>query len=174
MKAALVLALAAGLSLVLAGCGYHVAGKDTTLPTDLHTLAIPMFSNATQVYHVEQDLTSAVVREFITRTHYQVVNREDRSADATLHATVLTAYVSPLTFDTRTNRVATVLVQVGVHVTLTDKKGKVLYDNPSYLFREQYQESSSLSEFFQEESPAVQRLSRDFARAMVSDVLENY
>jgi len=168
------LALALGVSLMLAGCGYHVSGKDNKLPTDLRTLAIPAFTNGSQVYRVEQDLTSAVVREFITRTHYQIINRQDRSADATLQGTVLAASVFPLTFDTRTNRVATVLVQVGVHVTLTDKKGKVLYDNPSYLFREQYQESSSLATFFQEESPALERLSRDFARSLVSDVLENY
>lgn len=174
MKPALGLVLALGLSLGLSACGYHVAGKATVLPTDLHTLAIPMFGNTTRVYRVEQGLTAAVVREFITRTHYHVINRQDPSADATLNATVLSAFISPLTFDTRTNRVATVLVQVGIHVTLTDKKGKVLYDNPSYLFREQYQESSSLSEFFQEESPALQRLSRDFARALVSDVLETY
>ncbi len=174
MRPRLGLVLALGVSLMLAGCGYHVSGKDNKLPTDLRTLAIPAFTNGSQVYRVEQDLTSAVVREFITRTHYQIVNRQDRSADATLQGTVLAASVFPLTFDTRTNRVATVLVQVGVHVTLTDKKGKVLYDNPSYLFREQYQESSSLATFFQEESPALERLSRDFARSLVSDVLENY
>lgn len=170
LGALLALCLAAGLS----GCGYHVAGKNTQLPADLHVLAIPMFANGSQVYKVEQDLTAAVVREFITRTHYHVIAREDRSADATLHGTVQFVSVAPLTFDTRTNRVATVLVQVGVKVTVTDKKGKVLYDNPGYLFREQYQESSSLSSFFQEESPALQRLSRDFARALVSDVLETY
>ena len=168
------LALAACLSLALAGCGYHVAGKNSQLPTNLHTLAIPVFANGTQAYKVEQDLTAAVVREFITRTQYHVISRDDHSADATLRGFVLYTYVSPLTFDTRTNRVATVLVQIGIHVTLTDKKGKVLYDNPNYLFREQYQESSSLSTFFQEESPALERLSRDFAQSLVTDVLETY
>lgn len=166
--------LAAALCLLLADCGYHVAGRDTKLPSNLNVLAIPMFTNGSQVYRVEQDLTGAVAREFITRTHYQVVSREDRAADATLRGTVQYALASPLTFDTRTNRVATVLVQIGLKVTLTDKSGKVLYDNPNYLFREQYQESSSLSSFFQEESPALQRLSRDFARSLVSDVLEAY
>jgi hypothetical protein len=34
--------------------------------------------------------------------------------------------------------------------------------------------SSSPSTFFAEQSPALERLSRDFARALVSDVLENY
>ena len=174
MKPGMGVLLALGLTLALAACGYHVAGKDSKLPTDLHVLAIPMFANGSQVYKVEQDLTASVVREFITRTRYQVVNKEDRSADATLHGTVQYVAIAPLTFDTRTNRVATVLVQIGIKVSLTDKKGKVLYENPGYVFREQYQESSSLSSFFQEESPALQRVSRDFARALVSDVLETY
>ena len=174
MKCSPGVVLAACFSLALAGCGYHVAGKGDKLPTDLHTLSIPAFVNGTQVYHIEQDLTSAVAHEFTNRTRYHVISRDDHSADATLHGAVQYVYVVPLTFDTRTNRVATVQVQVGLKVTLTDKNGKVLYDNPNYLFREQYQESSSLSAFFQEESPALQRLSRDFARALVSDVLETY
>lgn len=166
--------LAAGLLWVLTGCGYHVAGHDSKLPTDLHTLAVPVFVNGSQTYRVEQDLTSAVVREFITRTHYQVVSREDNSADATLRGTVLYAFVGPLTLDSRTGRVATVLVQVGIKATLTDRDGKVLYDNPSYVFREQYQISSSASSFFEEQSPAMLRMSRDFAAALVSDILEAY
>jgi outer membrane lipopolysaccharide assembly protein LptE/RlpB len=166
--------LAALLALTLSACGYHVAGHSNKLPTDLHTLAIPVFVNTSQTYHIEQDLTSAVVREFVTRTHYHVLYREDRSADATLRGTVLYAFFSPITFDSRTGRVATVLVQVGIKTTLTDRKGKVLYDNPNYSFREQYQVSSSSASFFEEQSPALQRLSRDFAAALVSDVLENY
>lgn len=166
--------LAAGLLLLLAGCGYHVAGHDSKLPTDLHTLAVPVFVNGSQTYRIEQDLTSAVVREFITRTHYHVVSREDHSADATLRGTVLYAAVGPLTLDSRTGRVATVLVQVGIKATLTDKDGKVLYENPSYVFREQYQISSSASSFFEEQSPAMRRMSRDFASALVTDVLEAY
>lgn len=174
MKRWAAMLLAASLPVVLISCGYHVAGHNNKLPTELHTLAVPVFVNTSQTYRIEQDLTAAVVREFITRTRYHVVSREDRSADATLRGTVLYAAVGPLTLDSRTGRVATVLVQIGVKTTLTGKDGKVLYDNPSYVFREQYQISSSASSFFQEQSPAMERLSRDFADALVSDVLETY
>jgi outer membrane lipopolysaccharide assembly protein LptE/RlpB len=166
--------LAACLCLALAGCGYHVAGHSNKLPSDLNTLAIPTFVNGSQTYRIEQDLTTAVVREFIARTHYHIINREDQSADATLHGTVQSTTLAPITVDTRTGRVATVLVQVGISVSLSDKHGKLLYSNPGYVFREQYQVSSSPSTFFAEQSPALERLSRDFARALVSDVLENY
>jgi hypothetical protein len=59
-------------------------------------------------------------------------------------------------------------------VTLTDNHGKILYDNPSYVFREQYQVSRELSSFFEEDSPALERLSRSFARTLVSNILEGF
>jgi hypothetical protein len=50
----------------------------------------------------------------------------------------------------------------------------VLFENPNYSFREQYQISSEITSFFEEESPAVDRLSQDFARTLVSNVLEAF
>jgi hypothetical protein len=42
------------------------------------------------------------------------------------------------------------------------------------VFREQYQVSQELSSFFEEDSPAMSRLSRDFAQTLVSNVLEGF
>jgi hypothetical protein len=50
----------------------------------------------------------------------------------------------------------------------------VLYQNPAYLFREQYEVSQDLSSFFEEDSPAFRRLSQDFARTLVSNILEGF
>ena len=57
---------------------------------------------------------------------------------------------------------------------LIHRQGKVLYENPAYLFREEYQVSQELSSFFEEDSPALERLSREFARTLVSNVLEGF
>ncbi len=86
----------------------------------------------------------------------------------------LSTYSTPLTYDSRTGRVSTVLVTVNVSVLLKDKQGKVLYQNPSYLFRDQYQISQELTSFFEEDTPALERMSRQFARTLVSDILEAY
>ena len=155
-------------------CGYHTGGHAVTLPSDLHTIAIPAFVNQTQTYKVEQQLTAAVVREMVTRTHYHIVNAENDEADATLHGTVLSTSTSPLTYDSQTGRASSVLVVVSMKVSLVDRRGKVLYENPSYLFREEYQVSHELSSFFEEESPALERLSREFARTLVSNILEGF
>jgi len=161
-------------SLVNVGCGYHTAGHVVTLPETVKTLAIPAFLNQSQTYRIEQTLTSAVIREFTTRTHYQILNESSDAADATLHGTVLTTSTSPLTYDSKTGRAESILVIVSVRVSLVDRQGKILFQNPLYVFREQYQVSQEPSSFFEEDSPAMGRLSRDFAQTLVSSVLEGF
>jgi outer membrane lipopolysaccharide assembly protein LptE/RlpB len=164
----------AGSCLLLVACGYHTAGHAVILPQSLKTIAVPAFTNNTETYKVEQMLTAAVVRELVTRTHYRIVNDSADAADATLSGVVLSTASSPLTYDSRTGRVASVLVTVSLRVSLTDKQGKVLYQNPSYVFREQYEVSQERTSFFEENSPALERLSRNFARTLVSNILEGF
>ena len=139
--------MAAMASLILlvgiAGCGYHTAGHAVTLPQNVKVLAVPGFTNQSQTFRIEQALTQAVVHEFTTRTHYQIVNQASDMADATLRGTVLTTATSPLTYDSKTGRAESVLVVVSMKVTLTDRDGKILFQNPAYAFREQYQVSRS-------------------------------
>ena len=159
---------------LLTSCGYHTAGHSVALPAKVQTIAIPAFVNQTQTYKIEQKLTAAVVREMVTRTHYHVLNEASDSADATLRGTVVSTSTSPLTYDSQTGRASSALVVLTARVTLTDRQGKILYENPSYLFREEYQVSRELSSFFEEDSPALERLSREFARTLVSNVLEGF
>jgi outer membrane lipopolysaccharide assembly protein LptE/RlpB len=162
------------ISLFSTACGYHTAGHAVTLPANVQTIAIPAFVNRTQTYKIEQRLTAAVVQEMVTRTHYHILNEPSDSADATLRGVVMSTSTSPLTYDSQTGRASSALVVVTVKVTLTDRQGKVLYQNPSYLFREEYQVSQELSSFFEEDSPALERLSHAFARTLVSNVLEGF
>ncbi len=156
------------------GCGYHTAGHTVTIPDNVRTIAIPAFVNQTQTFKIEQMLTAAVVREFVTRTHYHIINQMSDDADAVLHGTVVSTYTTPLTYDSQTGRAASVLVVISMKVSLLDKQGKVLYQNPAYLFREQYEVPRDLNNFFEEDSTAFQRLSRDFAQTLVSNILEGF
>ncbi len=164
------------LATVLIGtsCGYHTAGHAVQLPESVRTIAVPVFKNETTTYRIEQRLTASLVREFTTRTHYRILNDPSEEADATLRGTVLSTATSPLAYDTATGRSASVLVVVSMRVSLTDRNGKVLYQNPAYLFREQYEVSQDLASFFEEDSPAFRRLSQDFARTLVSNILEGF
>ena len=160
--------------LLTVSCGYHTTTHYVRLPDSVHTIAVPAFTNQTQNYRVEQVLTSAVVREFVTRTKFRISSEPSDDADATLRGTVTTMQLAPLTYDSQTGRASSALVTVTMRVSLVDRKGTVLFDQPNYTFREQDQVSRELTSFFEEDSPAVDRLSRDFARTLVSNILEAY
>jgi outer membrane lipopolysaccharide assembly protein LptE/RlpB len=160
--------------LLTVNCGYHTTTHYVRLPDSVHTIAVPAFTNQTRNYRVEQVLTSAVVREFVTRTKFRIISEPGDDADATLQGIVTTMQLAPLTYDSQTGRASSALVTVTMSVSLVDRKGTVLFDQPNYTFREQYQVSRELTSFFEEDSPAVDRLSRDFARTLVSNILEAY
>jgi len=162
------------LILGVSGCGYKTGGHAVTLPASVHTVAIPAFINQSKTYRVEQVLTAAVVREFVSRTHYRILNQESADADATLHGTVVSTQLTPVAYDSATGRAASVIIVVNMKVSLVDQHGKVLFENPSYSFHDQYQISREITSFFEEESPAVDRLSQDFARTLVSNILEAF
>ncbi len=168
------LALALLISALLTGCGYHTAGSATHIPTNVRTLAVPIFSTHVQAYRTEVAFTQAVVRELNTRTKYRVVNSESSDADATLNGTILAETITPLTYDATTGQSSSYLVAITAKVVLTANDGRVLYRNDAVTFREQYQSTQDLSNFIQEDSPAVNRMSRNFAQAIVSDMLESF
>jgi outer membrane lipopolysaccharide assembly protein LptE/RlpB len=167
-------ALLTCLTLLFSGCGYHQAGSATHIPVSVRTLAVPIFATNVQAYHTEMALTQATIRELNTRTKYQIINNDNHDADATLHGTILTQTVAPLTYDASTGQSSSYLVTITAKVLLTAHDGTILYRNDSLLYREQYQSTQDLSGFIQEDGYAVKRIARAFAQAVVSDMLESF
>src|SRR5580704_16605201 len=134
--------LAVFISCFVSGCGYHVAGTAGKLPSDWSTIAVPAFTNDTTRYRIEQRLTQAVIREFISRTKYRIVQNPE-AADAVLHGEVLSIDSSPVLFNGTTGEVTTMLVTATVKVQLVDNQTqKAVYKNDAMIFRNQYQISS--------------------------------
>jgi outer membrane lipopolysaccharide assembly protein LptE/RlpB len=158
--------------LALTGCGYHTLGAATHLPPETHTLAIPVFATHIDAYHTETVMTEAVIREFAARSRLRVTPDASNDPDVLLRGTILQETVAPLTYNTSTQQSSSYLVTLVVAVKLTGRNGQVLYENKNYVFRQQYQSTTDLPVYFDESPAAVQRLSRDFARALVADVLE--
>jgi outer membrane lipopolysaccharide assembly protein LptE/RlpB len=158
----------------LAGCGYHQAGSATHIPADVHTLAVPIFLTRATAYHTEVAFTEAVIRELNTRTKYHILNTNSDSADATLHGTILTQTVTPLTYDANSGETSSYLVNITARVLLVAHDGRVLYRNDGITYHEQYQSTQDVGGFIQEDPKAVTRVARDFAQALVSDMLESF
>ena len=164
----------AGFLIVLCGCGYHTVGAATHLPPDTRTLSVPVFATRTNSNRTEIQMTTAVIREFATRTRLRVTPDANADADVTLNGTILTQTAAPLTYNSQTQQSSSFLVTVVAAVSLKARDGRVLYQNNNYVFRQQYQATTDLPTFLDESPAAVQRLSRDFAKALVADVLEGF
>ena len=156
------------------GCGYHVAGHNNSLPKSIHVIAVTALENKTTSYRIEQKLTSATVHEFLARTPYKIVSNA-ADGDAVLRGKVVSVEAVPLLFDTQSGRATTMLVTVKCEVSLTENAtDRVLYHSENFVFRNEYEISTDVPSFFEEQDPALDRLAQDFARKLVAAVIENY
>lgn len=160
--------------LLLGGCGYRTLNGAVHLPSNARTLAIPAFRNNTQSYRTEAAFTQAVIQEFTDRTSYHIVAGQDPAANATLLGTITGYQIVPLTYDATTGQSSSYLVTITASLKLVDQSGRTLWQNPDYLFRQQYEQSQDLASFIQEDSAATHRLASDFASAAVADILESW
>jgi outer membrane lipopolysaccharide assembly protein LptE/RlpB len=172
----LLAAMLVAMTMDLAGCGYHPVGSGTHMPEGIHTVAVPMFENHTQLPRIELWMTQAVLHDLASRTQLRLEPKADAAADATLKGIILAETVTPLTYTSNatTTTTSSYTVTVIAKVLLTDSHQHVLYENDNYTFREVYESTQQLSSFIQEDSPALQRLSKQFASAVVSDMLESF
>jgi hypothetical protein len=162
------------LASVLTSCGYHVSGKADLMPKTLHTIAIPAWTNVTVRYRLAERLPAALTREFISRTRYDIVADPDQ-ADAILTGGVIGFNAYPTIFDPVTGRAAAIQVSVILQVRLTERAtGKILYDRQNFEARQQYEISVDPEAYFEESGPAMERLSVEVARSVVSSVLEAF
>lgn len=168
------LALAAGLALLLAGCGYHVAGHANAIPKNVKTIAVVPFANATTRYQLARRLPEDITREFLERTRYRVV-ADPAQADAVLSGAVLNFVALPTTFDPVSLRATGIQAVVSLQLALRDRAtGAVIWSRPTAEFRERYEISLDPQVYFDESGTAILRLSQDVARSVVSAVLAQF
>lgn len=158
----------------LTGCGYRVAGKASTVPKTVRTIAVPAFDNSTTRYRLTDALPLYIGRELLSRTRFQVI--EDASqADAVLEGRIATVTVFPTVFDPLTGRAAGVEAHVILDIKLRERlTGNYIYNQPALAYRQRYEISTNPKEYFDESTTAFVRLSRDVARSVVSAVIEGF
>ena len=167
-------ALAVSALLASAGCGYHVAGKADLVPKTIHTIAVPAFSNITTRYKLTDHLPQAISHEFIARTHYQVISDQNQ-ADAVLHGAVINYVAYPTIFDQATGRASGLQINLTMQISLVERAtGKVLFTRPSFEMHQRYEISIKAGAYFEESDAALDRLSRDVARDVVTAILEGF
>ena len=85
-----------GLCSPVFGCGYHF--KSLGSPTNIHleSIAIPRFSGSSSYAGIEDDFTTVVRQEFLTRSKVRLV--EEKNAQAVLRGRLYSVTTEPRTY----------------------------------------------------------------------------
>ncbi len=173
---ALLLCVLCGVS--TSGCGYTLAGRGSFLPGYIKVVGIPMFQNRTTVFNVETMLTEGVRREFIGRGKYTVLPSAG-AVDASINGEIVAISVAPASFSP-TQLASRYVITMTARIELHDHhENKTLWENPAIVFRQEYEATSGKNAldpnaFFGQEANALDRVSNDFARTIVSAILEAF
>ena len=159
--------------ILLLSCGYHLAGTGSGLPEHIKTIGLPIFVNNSQGYQVEQKITNSIQTVLIQRGKYKVVP-ESQGVDALLKGTILSVSLYPVSFESQgqANEYNVVITAKVTFTDLADKK--VLFQNPSFIFRGQYKIDQANAAYFDRQSEAVDQIAKDFAESVVSAILEGF
>jgi hypothetical protein len=159
-------------------CGYSLAGRGSFLPSYIRVIGVPEFGNQTSYIEVERRFTERVRAEFIGRGRYKVLPQET-GVDAALRGTITGLSIVPANFND--SQLATrYIIVVNTKIEFVDlKTNKTLWENPSLVFREEYDlppdtQAGNPSAFFGQGSNALERVANDFARSVVSAILEAF
>ena len=161
-----------------ASCGYALAGRGSFLPAYIKTLGIPMFGNATPYQTVEQVFTQKVRLEFQSSRRYTVVP-SDEGVDGVVRGEIQSISLQPVGVNDQ-QLASRARVTVMVKVKFDDvKEGKTLWENPALSFSDEYElanpsSGQDVSAFVGNDRIAMDRLSTDFARTVVSAILEAF
>jgi hypothetical protein len=162
----------------LSGCGYSLAGRGSFLPDYIRVVGIPQFVNNTPVFDIERRITERVRSEFIGRGKYKVEPSRE-GVDALLLGEVSSITITPAAFNTQQQATRYALV-VTAKIEFRDVKAdKVLWSNGAMQFREEFEPTTSTdaldpAAFFGQDVNAMERISQEFARAIVSAILEAF
>jgi hypothetical protein len=165
------------------GCGYALAGRGNFLPAYIRTIGIPNFENHTSLFQIGQLVTDKVRTEFIGRGNYKIVP-EAVGADAVLVGAITNVSILPTNFSPD-QQASKYTITVTANIQLRDvEKDAVLWSNPAISIREEYDATSAISgdptlpvdptAFFTQESNALERISSEFSRSVVSAILEAF
>jgi hypothetical protein len=159
------------------GCGYSLAGKGSFLPAYIKRIGVPMFTNNTAVFDLDRQVTERVRSEFIGRGKYTIVP-DSTGVDALLTGVIASVTLTPVTFNPAQQATRYALT-LSASVEFKDlRANKVLWTNPSMQYREEFAldptSALDLNSFLGQDVNARERMANEFARALVSAILEAF
>jgi hypothetical protein len=159
------------------GCGYSLAGRGSFLPAYIKRIGIPQFTNNTAVFDLDRQVTERVRSEFIGRGKYTIVP-ESTGVDGLLTGVISSVSLNPVAFNAAQQATRYALTLTASVEFKDMQANKILWANPSMQYREEFPldptSAVDTNAFLGQDINARQRMANEFARALVSAILEAF
>ena len=157
----------------LLACGYHLAGRGSTLPASVRSVGIPIFDNRTSRPELEQRVTEHVVDEFTTRGRVRILPGEE-GADAVLRGILYTYTTTPVVLNEQ-GRARRYEILITARVVLAQAAtDRILWEDDHFLFKRQYDVPETSFAYVDQEIIAIDEVADDFAKTVVTSILEGF
>ena len=167
---ALVTTLALG---TMASCGYSLVGRGSFVPEYIRVVAIPTFTNNTARFELGVRVTDAVTREFVSRGNFRLVGDES-GADAVLRGEIRAFNVNPIGIDRAQNA-------DNWQVTISGARHLHGHGSEPRSVHQQRLPVSAhvrvptgVGDIVDIEAGSIDEIAEEFARSVVSSILEGF
>jgi len=169
--------LVALLAIAHTGCGYSLAGRGSFLPAYIKRIGVPQFTNNTAVFELDRQVTERVRSEFIGRGKWTIVP-DAVGVDGLLTGVISSVSLTPVAFN-NAQQATRYALTISAAVEFKDMRtNTVIWSNPSMQYREEFAlnptNALDTATFLGQDLNARERMANEFARALVSAILEAF
>jgi len=159
------------------GCGYSLAGRGSFLPVYIKRIGVPQFTNNTAVFELDRQVTERVRSEFIGRGKWTIVP-DTTGIDGLLTGVITSVSLTPVAFN-QAQQATRYALTLSASVEFKDMRtNTVIWSNPSMQYREEFSlnptNALDTATFLGQDVNARERMANEFARALVSAILEAF
>ncbi|MBA4392425.1 MAG: hypothetical protein C0407_02615 [Desulfobacca sp.] len=158
--------------LFISGCGYGFRGGTNNLPTDIQSVYLPVFLNATSEPGVEVVFTNTLIYEFTRSRMLKVV--PESSAQAVVQGKIKRVIVDPVVYGSQTQALdRKVTVDLEVSCRRLDNQ-KILWQNQNLSRFEVFTVTTDLTQTDRNKQEAINKIAKNLSEQIHNGILENF
>ena len=153
------------------GCGYHLVGYGSALPSHIRTIAIPVFKNTSPEPSIHRDATDVIRQKFIADGRLKVTGKS--KADLLIRGTLTDYHLRAVSFSGK-DIAEEYIVRLGVQVEAYDQVKKKIILNQKFTTQWDYRVGSGLTDSESERFVALKEAYDDLGGRLVSIIIEQF
>ena len=156
---------------LFSGCGYHLVGMGSSLPSHLKTISIPVFKNTSSQPEIHRELTSAVLKTFINDGRLKLAKKDD--ADLIMDATLTYYQKRNVSFGSQ-DLVSNIILEFRVQLKVTDQVKNKIFIEKEVKTQWDYKSTSDIAATERARLKALDLGFQDLGRRLVSLLIDQF